>query len=526
MRKLILIFLLLFIATGITFSQSTVADPEKKDFIATLGFLSSDWMEGREAGSKGSFMAADYVVSQMMQHGLKPGAGAGWSNSYFQDFDIIRYNTTKAEFTLIDQIGKGQVRKRLIPEVDYQVEAGPAGFQFEAPLVFAGYGISAPQAGYDEYSRIAVSGCMVVVMDGFPGEKDTLSEGWKLFGKNAMEGLYSQEVKQRNAMKNGALGIILISPDGSFFRLRHNQVNKSKDRSVFSPAEMEQSGYDDFSYSLPGDTTLIPVCWLGKEVATEMLSGSGINLKESVKRIAARLVPESKELKGKKVSITAEMKAEPILVRNVLGYFKGIDTTRSIVIGAHYDHLGMRNTHIYNGSDDNASGVAGMLALAGAWMRSGVKPPCNIIFAAWTAEEKGLLGSSWFVRNFDFNKQKVLLNVNFDMISRSSPNDVESIIVSVGLLKGTDFLKEIVSRNNQNLKRPFELDIWETTGPGGSDYAPFAMKRIPVMSFFSGYHNDYHTPRDIFTKTDPVKMEAILKLANRVILEFLSTQIF
>jgi Zn-dependent M28 family amino/carboxypeptidase len=112
------------------------------------------------------------------------------------------------------------------------------------------------------------------------------------------------------------------------------------------------------------------------------------------------------------------------------------------------------------------------------------------------------------------------------MISRSAEEDTESKVISIGLLKGTDKLKEIASSQNRTLKKPFELDLWETSGGGGSDYAPFAKGKIPVMSFFSGYHHDYHTPRDVYSKTDPVKMEAILKLANRIILEFLTTQLF
>ncbi len=523
MRKILLICFLGIVISVTTFSQPVVDDPIRKDFIGSLGFLSSDWMEGRETGSKGSFMAADYIYSEMLQHGLRPGPGVGRSTGFFQNFDIVRYKTTETELTLHEKTDKTLSGKGFIPEIDYLIEAGPNDFRFEAPLVFAGYGIVAPQIGYNDYSKIDVSGCIVLVMDGFPGEKDTMSPGWKKFGNAAMEQSVSIETKQRIAGEKGALAMIVISPEKGFFKLKHHQVNKSIDRSVYRQIEMEQFEYVDDNYVLPGDSALIPVCWLGREAAVRLIAGSGIDLKETEKRIASHLVPESSAIKGKKVIIAAEMKAVPLLVRNVLGHIQGVDSTKSIVIGAHYDHLGMRGDQIYNGSDDNASGVAGMLALAGRWVRSGVKPPCNIIFAAWTAEEKGLLGSSFFVRNFDFNRQKILLNVNFDMISRSSSDDTDANIVSVGLLKGTDYLKEMVSRHNRDLQKPFKLDLWETTGPGGSDYASFAVKRIPVMSFFSGYHDDYHTPRDIFSSADPVKMGAILKLANKLIIEFLTT---
>jgi hypothetical protein len=525
MQKYLLIFSLGIIFSTISFAQPKVADPEKKDFMATLGFLSSEWMEGREAGSKGSFLAADYIFSQMMQLGLKPGSGVGRSQIFFQDFDIVRYKTTKSGFTLIDQVGRNQSRKGLISDVDYVNETGPADFHFEAPLVFVGYGISASHLGYNDYSKIDVTGCIVVVLDGFPGEKDTLSPGWKKFGSKAVEEVYSEKAKQRNATGNGALAMILVSPGDGLVKLKWKQVNKSIAKSAFRQVDREDLKYEDYNYTLPGDTASIPVCWLIGEASVRLLAGSGINLKKTAKRISARLIPESTGMKGKLIGLSAGVKAEPLFVRNVLGHIQGADTNNSIVIGAHYDHLGLRDDRIYNGADDNASGVAGMLAIAASRIKSGDKPPCNIIFAAWTAEEKGLPGSTWFVRNFDFSKQKILLNVNFDMISGSAEEDTERKVISIGLLKGTDKLKEIASSQNRTLKKPFELDLWETSGGGGSDYAPFATGKIPVMSFFSGYHHDYRTPRDVYSKTDPVKMEAILKLANRMILEFLTTQI-
>ena len=525
MQKYLLIFSLGIIFSTTSFAQPKVADPEKKDFMATLGFLSSNWMEGREAGSKGSFMAADYIFSQMMQLGLKPGTGVGRSRNFFQDFDIVRYKTTKSEFTLIDQISKNQSRKGLIPQVDYVIETGPADFHFEAPLVFVGYGISASHLGYNDYSRIDVTGCIVVVLDGFPGQNDKFSLGWEKFSGDSMYHFSSVETKQRNANGNGALAMILVYPGDDSFKLKGKQVNKSIAKSAFIQFDREDIEYEDYNYTLPGDTASIPVCWLSSEASVRLMAGSGIDLKETAKRISARTIPESTGMKGKLIGLSAEVKAEPLFVRNVLGHIQGTDTNKSIVIGAHYDHLGMRDDRIYNGSDDNASGVAGMLAIAGSWIKSGNQPPCNIIFAAWTAEEKGMLGSTWFVRNFDFSKQKILLNVNFDMISRSAEDDLEARVISIGLLKGTDKIKELTNSQNRTLKKPFELDLWETSGSGGSDYAPFAIRKIPVMSFFSGYHNDYHTPRDVFSKADPVKMEAILKLANRMILDFLSTQI-
>ncbi|MBK9356895.1 MAG: M20/M25/M40 family metallo-hydrolase [Bacteroidales bacterium] len=522
MRNPVLPALLFILFTFPAFTQSVVPDPGRKDFAGNLGFLSSDWMEGREAGSKGSFIAADFILSQMMQTGLEPGPGTRRNRQFFQNFSIVRYKPVNTGFSLVENSGKSYSRRDLIPEQDFIIETGPSGFQIEAPLVFAGFGISAPKAGYNDLSGISVRGCIVVVMDGYPGENDTLSPGWKLFGNDSMNEFYRLETKQRNAMENGALALIVVSGSGSLSGFEGKQVNKSMAQSAFSKIK-EEAGYEDFNYALPDDQQLIPVCWLGKDASAELLKESGIDLKVTEERIADRLIPESVTLKGKNVVLSAGIKAETMLVRNVIGHIRGVDTTRSIVIGAHYDHLGLRDQLIYNGSDDNASGVAGMLALAGVWQRSGKKPPCNLIFAAWTAEEKGLLGSTFFVRNFSFDNHRILLNMNFDMISRSAPSDVDSKVISIGFLKGTSDLKRMAEKCNGELIRPFTLDLWETAGHGGSDYVPFALRKIPVMSFFSGFHDDYHSPRDVYAKSDLMKMESILILANKIITVFLSS---
>lgn len=209
--------------------------------------------------------------------------------------------------------------------------------------------------------------------------------------------------------------------------------------------------------------------------------------------------------------------AEVMQVRNVLGIVWGSDTSHSIIIGAHYDHLGIRDGKIYNGSDDNASGVSGVLALAKSWSGSSEKPPCNIIFAAWTAEEKGLIGSQYFIQNLKKRPGNIIFSLNMDMISRSAPEDSTGRIISVGTLPESGNLRKIVRNANKKLKRPFNLDLWDVKGHYGSDYAYFAESEIPVLTFFSGFDEDYHTPEDKFEKADLQKMSDILELVNECI---------
>jgi hypothetical protein len=214
--------------------------------------------------------------------------------------------------------------------------------------------------------------------------------------------------------------------------------------------------------------------------------------------------------------VTATM-ADTVVLRNVLGIIHGKDRSRTIIIGAHYDHLGIRDGKTCYGADDNASGVAGMLSLAGKWSEKGIKPPCNLIFAAWAAEEKGLIGSCYFVKQKGTELSRILLTINMDMIAGNAPEDTTHRIVSIGTLPESAGLRQVAIKANANIEKPFALDLWDVTGHQGSDYACFSSSGIPVMTFFSGFSDCYHTPGDTIEKTDLLKMENILRLVNECI---------
>jgi hypothetical protein len=201
---------------------------------------------------------------------------------------------------------------------------------------------------------------------------------------------------------------------------------------------------------------------------------------------------------------------------NVLAMIPGRDTGRSIIVGAHYDHLGQRGDSIYFGADDNASGTAGVLTMAKNWAESGFIPSCNLVFAFWSAEEKGMLGSTFYVINNQLDTSNTAVYLNFDMISRKDVTD--STQISIGLLTGTNEIEKMAIEENAKLPQPFRLDLWHTSGDGGSDYVAFAKKGIPLMTFFSGFSNDYHTPGDIFETTDLFRMKTILQLANQCLI--------
>lgn len=206
---------------------------------------------------------------------------------------------------------------------------------------------------------------------------------------------------------------------------------------------------------------------------------------------------------------------------NVIGILPGIDTAKYVIVGAHYDHLGMHGDSIFYGADDNASGVAGVLSLAEKWIESKIKPNINIVFACWTAEEKGLIGSEYFAKH-TANPEKLILYINMDMISRSAPEDTLRNILSIGTRKSDLMLRIFSEESNKKFSQPFNLDLWEVDGHSGSDYASFTAINVPVMTFFSGFHDDYHSPRDIYKKTDPDKMYNVLKLVNGILFYYIN----
>ncbi len=530
---LVLVFLL---TSGLLFPQSQQTQTEEfgvSDFVPIMSFLSSDWMEGREAGSKGSYMAADYIASMMQLNGLQPYGdilSAGHSEekssrSYFQEFDIIRYKTDEAALSLITKTGDSRLAFHFNYSIDFTVDAGTNSLESEAPLVFIGYGISTPGRGYDDYKGLNVKGKIVVIMKGFPGHQDTASLAYRKLGKSFEKEYAGIETKKNEAMKRGAIAVLELTSGNYSSPFANKQIDLPVVDSAINSEKENEPAYEEDFCMLPGNKNnpSIPLFRLGLIATEKLFEGTELNLMDAEFKAAEKLMTSSFPFKNKSAGFTVKVRTDILKVRNVLGFIKGKDTTRNIVIGAHYDHLGMRNGIIYPGADDNASGVAGLLSIAEVWCHSKIHPPCNIVFASWSAEEKGMLGSNYFVMHTQADNRNTLVNINADMISRSADTDTAHQQLSIGIPKGNNDLREIVRQNNNMLPKPFDLDLWDASGEGGSDYAPFASRNIPVITFFSGYHEDYHSPRDKFNKTDPAKMKSILWLVNKSLLDIIET---
>ncbi|MDR6760108.1 hypothetical protein J2Y38_000287 [Flavobacterium sp. 2755] len=495
MHLRILLLFTFFCCKSLLFSQTAVSNPSKSDFTRTLSILASDWLQGRGATQKGGYMASEYISSMMGLYQLKPYS----PDRYFQNFKVLEHTVKKASF----EIKKGN-KTIALSKNDFELTPISQSLQKNTQVVFAGYGLSVPEENYDDYKNQNVKGKIVVVLRGFPNHKDTTSAVYQKFKKLFPEENDLEEMKLKNAINKGAAALVIIDSNQNF-RLKNSNQND-----VFHSLKIESS-------------VSIPVFRLSKSTAEKLLSGNKISL-ETFEKKAQNLQTASALLKNTIINFSIDLQTRTFSVRNVLGMLPGKDTTKTIIVGAHYDHLGIKNDSIYYGADDNASGTSGMLALAKNWSESKIQPKYNILFAAWTAEEMGLLGSEYFVQNLNLKDQKILLCINMDMISRSAPEDKARRILSIGTQKETEYLKKIASESNAKLQNPFTLDLWETNGHSGSDYASFTAKGIPIMTFFSGFHEDYHTPRDIDSKVDLDKIQDVLFIVNNSLLKFIENQ--
>ena len=203
-----------------------------------------------------------------------------------------------------------------------------------------------------------------------------------------------------------------------------------------------------------------------------------------------------------------------VSVRNILGIIEGKNPEQYIVLGAHYDHIGVWNGYVWNGADDNASGTVGIMTIAKAIVETGVKPEKNIIIALWTAEEVGLLGSKYYLDNLTYPLGNIKLNLNFDMISRYIADNAPKNVTMTYTNKYHTVFKNITTSNLEKYGIDLIVDYQPSADPpGGSDHKSFIAKGIPVMRFKPGHRDEYHTTADEISTVNWDIMEKIIKIS-------------
>lgn len=471
-----------------------------------IDFLASDALAGRATPSAGLDTAAAYSARKFKQLGLQPING-----TYFHSIGLCKANLgPKNSFVLHTAKGSNnyELKTGFIP---YEMTGDTS---VEASLVFVGYGISAPQYGYDDYQSVDVKGKVVVVLTHHLFESKT-SKG---FLKLPVDSLADLQVKVKAAKAHGAVGMVVLT-DPLNHKLLVPKGYSWPGLSKFIPSHI--SANQMFTVTVRS----IPVLHAGQQAMVDLF-GSVESLREIQKGIDAGLKPNSFELKAVTASISSQVHIETVHADNVLAYLPGSDLDKEyVVIGAHYDHIGQKTRKkesdeddvIYNGADDNASGSAGVLAVAEAFANLGVKPRRTIVFALFAGEELGLIGSSYLVKNPPFPLSNTIAMLNMDMISRGGPDSL-----SVEGSGRSPQLRAIIEACNK--PNGLRLAANNDDGFGGSDHQPFLDKGIPAVHFFTGLHDDYHKVSDNPDKIDAAKAAKVAQLVFKTAFELANTQ--
>jgi hypothetical protein len=477
--------LLLALSAPSLFSATAAVDPQR--YLDDVKFLAAPQMRGRATGSPELEKAARFIAARFHSFGLQPIDG----KSYFQAFQV----TTNARLGSANRFSYSLDGKTI--DVKFREEFIPFNFSSRAtltgPVVFAGYGITAPEYAYDDYAGLDAKGKIVLLLRHEPQEFDEKSV---FAGKVYTE--HSQfSAKATNAKMHGAAGVILIND-----RAAHRG----------DPDDLEKFG----AAAGPGDAG-IPYLQIKAEVAERWFAAAGKNLDDIQQDIDKDLHPRSFAFPPHlEVRANVDVERAVKTVHNVAGYLPGL-TDEYVVIGAHYDHLGLGELYsmapsligtVHPGADDNASGTAGVIELARAYSAQ-PKQKRGILFLAFAGEELGLLGSSYYVNHPTFPLDRAVAMINMDMIGRMRDSKVYIGGVGSGSnLKET--IEEIIPKYH------LHIDFSDSTGYGSSDHTSFTTKQVPVLFFFSGLHADYHKPGDTWDKIDAPDAAKLLALISDV----------
>ena len=485
------ILLLLFPITLFAQQLDTVAIRYSKnicvaDMSKNLHVLASDEYEGRETGKKGQKMAADYIAAQFKAAGIPPYK----ENSYFQQFPLNVIMPQPAEITING--------KEYTGNKDYYNFPGQSEQKIETDKVlFLGYGIDEPQ--YSDYKGVDVKDKVLMILSGEP-YKDSLSI---ITGKKAASMWSSYyKTKLEKARESGVQALFVIVDD------------VAKDL-IDNKRRLESS-----SMKLDLGKKEMPVVYISKEMANAILRKQKVEkIKQKISKSSSPIIYEAKG----KVLINIKNNVQKISSENVLAYIEGTDKKEElVVVTAHYDHLGIDGKIVFNGADDDGSGTVAVINMAETFAKAkkeGRGPRRSMLFMTVAGEEKGLLGSSYYVDHPEFPLEKTVCDLNIDMIGRVDEKHANN--ANYIYLIGSDKLSSqlhTISENENKLHDNLELDYTYNDEKDKnrfyyrSDHYNFAKNGIPVIFYFNGVHADYHKETDEVEKINFEKMEKITRL--------------
>ncbi len=451
-------------------------DVTTKELQDEIKYLSSDSLKGRLIGSTGDSLAAEFIKNELTSYGMIPLSGDG----------LQRFKVTKRVLP-----GKGNALSingiNYTPDKDFMPLAFSSNSSLESEVIFAGYGfnINGDSLKWNDYKGIDVKGKWVMILRADHDTDNTKSLHIPFSGDRD---------KALLAKDMGAAGVLMVSGP------------------AFDPQDtFESLNSEEFSVD-------IPVLRIKKEVADIILSKSKTTIAALEKKLNENRKPNVFSTKCT-INGKTEIVRESANTRNVVMILPGEDEllkNEYIIIGAHFDHLGIGGPGsssravdtiaVHHGADDNASGVAMMLEIAEKFAMTKGSHKRSIICIAFTGEELGLLGSKYFAENPDIDLSKVNAMINLDMVGRLPETNVMQIS-GVGTADG--FKNIVYSASDTSL---IKLNLSDE-GYGPSDHSSFYGKNIPVLFYFTGAHLDYHTPSDTY---DKINYNGMVKISDLI----------
>jgi hypothetical protein len=515
-KKLLLIILVLI--TSLLYSQKKELF-DQKEIRNHLNYLASDELEGRNTPSKGLDAAADYIAQEYKKYGLKP---IGDDGTYFQNFKLF---CKKLPTHYLKYEGKTYDKSfEILPPIFDNLETDYK--QVKGQIVFAGYGITEPGVSYDDYENIDVKNKIVMFMRGIPNQDDKNGT----FNKKEYSKWKFARIKVENAKKHGAIGV-LIAGDMVF-----NNVDMMKYAFILRP--YHSASVDSIKRK---NGSGIIIAGISEKTADAVLNSSGKTIPSLKSEIDKNNKPSSFPLSSAEAIIEFEQEFTKENTKNVIGFIEGTDPNLKnevIVMGAHYDHVGIIDNAVYNGADDDASGTTGVMELAKAFSKN--KPKRSLLFIAFTGEEQGLVGSQYFVSHPVISLDKIKTMIQLDMIGRDedtkdpegalitnlmgangksySKEESKNAVMVMGLSYSKE-LKNIVTEANSDINLELRTDADSSTLFMASDHYPFYSKNIPVCMLCTGDTPYLHRSTDDVETLNYDKMERILELVYKSVKE-------